>query len=102
MTGVYGPQQDQDKVEFMQELVDIRELIAGPWTVMGDFNLLVNPEDKNNALVNRRMMARFRAKLNNLELKEVYLNRWRYTWSNERTQSTMEKIDRVFTMATWE
>ena len=69
---------------------------------MGDFNLLVNPEDKNNTLVNRRMMARFRAKLNNLELKEVYLNGRRYTWSNERTQTTMEKIDRVFTTATWE
>lgn len=63
----------------MQELVDVRELIAGPWTVVGDFNFLVNPEDKNNMLINRRMMARFRVKLNLLELKEIYLNGRRYT-----------------------
>uniref|UniRef100_A0A452XF43 Endonuclease/exonuclease/phosphatase domain-containing protein n=1 Tax=Aegilops tauschii subsp. strangulata TaxID=200361 RepID=A0A452XF43_AEGTS len=65
--------------------------------VVGDFNLLVNPEGKSNARINRRMMARFRAKLNVLELKEVYLNGRRYTWSNERGQATLEKIDHVFT-----
>uniref|UniRef100_A0A452XF25 Endonuclease/exonuclease/phosphatase domain-containing protein n=1 Tax=Aegilops tauschii subsp. strangulata TaxID=200361 RepID=A0A452XF25_AEGTS len=48
------------------------------------------------------MMARFRAKLNVLELKEVYLNGRRYTWSNERGQATLEKIDHVFTTVDWE
>ena len=52
--------------------------------VAGDFNLLVNPEDKSNERINCRMMAKFRSKLNSLELKEVYLNGRRYTWSNER------------------
>lgn len=30
LTGVYGPQLDHEKLEFMQELVDIRDLQAGP------------------------------------------------------------------------
>ena len=44
-TGVYGPQLDHEKLLFLQDLIDIRELHAGPWMVAGDFNLLVNPED---------------------------------------------------------
>ncbi|XP_073354986.1 uncharacterized protein [Aegilops tauschii subsp. strangulata] len=69
---------------------------------MGDFNLLVNPEDKSNGLINMRMMAWFRKRLNMLELKELYLNgRW-YTWSNERARATMEKIDHVFCTNSWE
>lgn len=102
LTGVYGPQSDADKAEFLLELEEIRDLHAGPWAVVGDFNLLVNPEDKNNELINRRMIARFRAKLNLLELKELYLIGRRYTWTNERRLPTMEKIDHVFSTTSWE
>lgn len=66
---------------------------------MGDFNLLVNHNDKSNDGVNRRMLSSFRSKLNTLELKELYLNGRRYTWSNERTRATLEKIDHVFPMS---
>ncbi|XP_073357969.1 uncharacterized protein [Aegilops tauschii subsp. strangulata] len=89
-------------MDFLQELVDIRDLHAGPWLVADDFNLLVNQEDKRNASINRRMMGRFRAKLNMLELKELYLNGRRYTWSNERRHATLEKIDHVFVSNEWD
>lgn len=102
LTGVYGPTLDAARLDFLEEMVDVRELHVGPWMLVGDFNLLVNPEDKNNAAINRRMMARFRSKLNRLELKEIYLNGRRYTWSNERARATLEKIDRVFTTNCWE
>lgn len=102
LSGVYGPQSNQDKIDFMRELVEIRDLHAGPWVVAGDFNLLVNPEDKSNEQINRRMLARFRAKLNLLELKEIYLSGRRYTWSNERAEATLEKIDHTFSTSCWE
>ena len=90
-TSVYGLQADNEKLEFMQELVDVRELLAGPWLLAGDFNLLVNPEDKSNDRINRRMMAQFRSKLNFLELKEMYVDSRRCTWSNERAEATLER-----------
>nr|BDI54638.1 retrotransposon protein, putative, unclassified [Triticum aestivum] len=102
LTCVYGPQEDRDKVEFLQELVDIRELHTGPWLVAGDFNLIARQEDKSNDLINRRMLGRFRAKLNRLELKELYLNGRRYTWSNERQRATLEKLDHVFVTNEWD
>ena len=48
------------------------------------------------------MMARFRSKLNTLELKEMHLNGRRFTWSNERDKPTVEKIDHVFCTNSWE
>ena len=42
--------------------------------VGGNYNLLANPEEKNNDLINKRMMAKFRMLLNSLMLKELYLN----------------------------
>jgi exonuclease III len=85
MTVVYGPQRDEDKIAFLQELRDVRVDCTGPWMICGDFNLIYRDEDKNNANVNRRMMARFRRVLNDLALKEVYLNGRRYTWTNEQS-----------------
>ncbi|XP_073353842.1 uncharacterized protein [Aegilops tauschii subsp. strangulata] len=99
---MYGPNLKADKIEFMCELAEVRELQSGPWLLVGDFNLFVNPEDKNNTLINWRMISRFRSRLNRLELKEIYLNGRRYTWSNERARATLEKIDHIFATNSWE
>jgi hypothetical protein len=42
------------------------------------------------------MMGRFRHFLNDLELLELHLHGRLFTWSNERTHPTLERIDRVF------
>lgn len=39
-TGAYGPQEDEDKIAFLQELRDIRALCTGPWLIGGDLNLI--------------------------------------------------------------
>jgi hypothetical protein len=62
----------------------------------------VDAQDKNNMNLNRHMMGKFRRLLNNLELKELYLNGRRYTWSNEREQATLERLDRVLSTVDWE
>jgi hypothetical protein len=48
------------------------------------------------------MMTRFRRTLSSLELKELYLNGRRFTWSNERELPMLEKLDRVFLTMDWE
>jgi hypothetical protein len=63
--------------------------------VAGEFNLIVDDVDMNNANLNRRMMGKFRCLLSELELKELYLNGHRYTWSNERELPTLERLDIV-------
>lgn len=102
LTTVYGPMDDQLKTNFLDEPRNIRAACLGPWAVAGDFNLIVDAADKNNDMLNRRMMGRFRRLLNDLELKESSLIGRRYTWSNERQSLTLEKIDRWFSTADWD
>lgn len=102
LTSVYGPTDDALKPQFLDELCSIHNACAGPWSVAGDFNMIVDAADKNNYLINRWMMGRFRWMLNDLELKEASLVGRRYTWSNERRMPTLVKIDRWFFTADWD
>jgi hypothetical protein len=99
---VYGATQDALKVPFLDELRAVRATFPGCWAVAGDFNPILDAADKNNAMLNRRMMGRFRRLLNDLELKEQALVRRRYTWINERRVPTMEKLDSWFCTVGWD
>lgn len=100
-TGVYGPQEDNEKVLFLQELRDIRSLCSGPWLVAGDFNLIYQAADKNNNNLDRAMMGRFRKFLGDTEVKEIPLVGRSYTWSNERFAPTLVRLDRAFCCVGW-
>jgi hypothetical protein len=101
-TGVYGPQEDDEKVMFLQELRNIRALCNGAWLLGGDFNLIYQAADKNNANLDRAMMGRFRRFLDDLDLKEIPLLGRKYTWSNERRLPTLVRLDRVFCCGDWD
>jgi hypothetical protein len=79
LTSVYGPTVEALKPAFLDELRALRAAIVGPWAITGDFNLILDARDKSNANLNRRLMANFRALVNDLELKEACLLGRRYT-----------------------
>lgn len=101
LTGVYGPQLDAQKIQFLQELRLIRQNCVGPWAIGGDFNLIYQAEDKSNGNLDRAMMGRFRRFLGDLELHEIALLGRKFTWSNERTAPTLVRLDRVFVTEDW-
>jgi exonuclease III len=104
LTCVYGPQQNQDKVQFLQELRDIRAQCTGPWLVVGDFNLIYKEEDKNNSNLNRAMMGRFRRWINDMEVMEIPLHGRKYTRISSFTNAspTLVRLDRMFCSLDWE
>jgi hypothetical protein len=69
LTCVYGLQGNDEKIQFLQELHDIRASCQGPWCIAGDFNLIYKAEDKNNSSYNHAMMGRFRHLIDDLTLK---------------------------------
>jgi exonuclease III len=83
LTCVYGPQRNNDKILFLQELRNLRGLCLGPWMIAGDFNLIYKVEDKNTPHFNRGMMGRFRNLINDLALSELPLIGRKFTWSNQ-------------------
>jgi exonuclease III len=102
ITTVYGPQREDDKINFLTELTERRSLYPGPWVVVGDFNLIMYASEKNNDILNRAMMARFRRFAQHLELRDLYMHGRKFTWSNERASPTMTRIDRAMVSIDWD
>jgi len=99
ITVVYGPQEDQQKLQFLGELRWISQDVLDKWLLIGDFNLILQARDKSNDNLNRRLMGAFRDLVQDLQLKELNLRGRKFTWSNDRTQT---RIDRAFCTAEWD
>jgi hypothetical protein len=98
---VYGPE-EAEKSLFLEELEAICDLCDGAWAVIGDFNLILDEADKNNARINRRTIRAFRDTVATLQLLDIHLHGRRYTWSSEREQPTLVRLDRVLASMEWE
>lgn len=101
ITGVYGPQSDNDKIQFMQELTDLKQVMHPAWLLLGDFNLIYRVQDKNNGRVNLALLNRFKATIDNLLLAPINLRGKRFTWCNDQQVPTMTKIDHLFASPEW-
>jgi hypothetical protein len=75
------------------------QVLSDRWLVIDDFNLILQAQDKSNSNLNRRMMGTFRSWVNELELKELSLRGRRFIWSNDSTQT---RIDRAFCTSEWD
>ncbi|KAE8776773.1 hypothetical protein D1007_50536 [Hordeum vulgare] len=76
--------------------------MPGPWIVIGDFNMIADPRDKNNDRVCRRWMNKFRTSLNRSSLHELPLIGRKFTWSNEQNSPTLVRLDWAFANVDWE
>jgi len=101
ITCVYGPQSDANKILFLQEIIDIRRHVLLAWLLLGDFNLILSAQDKNNTRINIPMINRFRATIDNMELAPLTLRGRKFTWCNDQQMPTMTKIDHMLASANW-
>jgi hypothetical protein len=93
LTVVYGPVHDS--------LRTVRDAALEPLLICGDFNMIYQARDKSNNRLNLRAMRDFRRALDAMQVDELVLHSRLYTWSNERRQPTLERIDRAFAMTSW-
>jgi hypothetical protein len=101
VTGVYGPQENNDNEVFLDEIKDSKQRGQREWLILGDFNLIYKAEDKNNNRLNRSLMIRFKETLDDAQLMEIDLRGRLYTWSNEQNDPSFTRIDRVFASLEW-
>jgi hypothetical protein len=92
LTTIYGPADDDRKLSFLNELVDIHGRLSGPWMVIGDFNLILHDHEKNKSRVNRSWMRRFKHDVDSSFLREIKLIGRQYTWSNEQDDPTLVRL----------
>jgi hypothetical protein len=65
---VYAPQEDNAKLEFLNEIQQIRPITSERWILIGDFNMIMQAQDKSNNNMNRRLMGAFTTAIDELEL----------------------------------
>jgi hypothetical protein len=92
LTSVYCPIDDDARQDFLHELWSLKPPNAA-WIALGYFNLIYETRDKNNANLNRRLMGSLRHTLHYCELIEFALQNRKFTWSNERRQPTLIRLD---------
>lgn len=102
LIAVYGAAQAEFKEAFLIELVQTCAKETLPILVGGDFNIIRNPQEKNNDRYDNRWPFLFNTVRDGLDLRELELSNRKFTWANAREEPTFEKLDRILVSTEWE
>ena len=72
---VYGPVEKRLRESFWEEFGSIKSLWEDPWCISGDFNEILSPIERSRGSGISNSMRRFFDILNDLELRDLPLQR---------------------------
>jgi hypothetical protein len=90
---VYGPAHDDNKEQFLIELSNICAQSDLPLLLGGDFNIIRYSGEKNRKFHANRFTDMFNWIINSYGLREVFMSGGNFTWSNNQTDPTLEKLE---------
>ena len=98
VTNVYGPQRIDDKLRFLDSVVDLRNRHVGiPWVMGGDFNMIKSLSEKRGVTkaLSKDSLA-FQTFTSNMKLVDSETNNGLFTWNNKRGDEALvsSKLDR--------
>lgn len=96
------PSDHSRTAEFVEDMTSVAASVSGPWIVLGDFNLLRFPHEKNNSNFDYARVAVFNSLINSLAWFELPLSDRSFTWSKMHDSPTLARLDRVFFNADWD
>jgi hypothetical protein len=71
------------------------------WLIVGDFNLIRSPQNRNKPGGNISEMFAFNEAISKLSLNEIPLKGCKYTWSNKQQDPLLERLDWFFSSSSW-
>lgn len=101
LTNIYGPCQGPKRVFFLDWIKNIQMPDDTKWMLMGDFNYIRYPSNRNGSGGNFSDMLNFNEAINSLALIESPLKGRIFTWSNMQDAPLLEKLAWVFTSEAW-
>lgn len=101
LTNIYGPCDAEGKRSFLDWFGNVRMPNDVCWLVVGDFNLLRKPEDRNRPGGNISEMLLFNNAISSLGLTKIPLNGRNFTWTNKQHPPLLERLDWFFTSGAW-
>lgn len=101
LTNIYAPCTPEGKLAFLNWFKHIDMPDEVKWLVVGDFNLIRSPENRNKEGGNPVEMLAFNNAISNLRLVELPLRGCKYTWTNKQSNPLLERLDWFFTSNSW-
>ena len=102
LANVYGPAHDDFKDSFLTELSSFCYKAKHPILLGGDFNIMRFSSDKNKNFNDNKYSCVFNQIMNSYDLRDLPLSGGKFTWSNNRKNPTLKKLDRVLISSSWE
>jgi exonuclease III len=97
LTNIYGPCTAERKAIFLDWFANIDMPEDVDWLVLGDFNFMRKPSDRNKPGGDVNEMLLFNEAISNLGLVELPLKGRKFTWSNMQQEPLQERLDWFFT-----
>ena len=83
LTTIYAPCTQPGKREFLQWFSEIQMPDEMNWLIVGDFNLIRKPEDRNREGANINEIFLFNEAISKLDIIELPLHGRQFTWTNK-------------------
>jgi hypothetical protein len=98
---VYGPCQGLERDNFVSWLYNLQIPVVENWLLLGDFNFIRSPENRNKPGGDVSDMFLFNEIIGHLGLLELPLKGRSFTWSNMQKIPLLEQLDWFFTSSNW-
>src|SRR4051812_38370101 len=101
LVSVYGSCQGPMRDEFVQWLYDLNIPDGDNMLLLGDFNFIRSPENRNRPGGDLNDIFLFNEIIGHLGILELPLKGRAFTWSNMQDEPLMEQLDWFFTSSSW-
>jgi hypothetical protein len=100
--GVYGPNDDMDRIDSWIELAGLMSLWELPWCIGGDFNVVRFPSERSSGAGYSVAMEEFSDFIFMQNLVDLPLEGGQFIWSNNQEDQIWSRIDRFLVSPEWE
>jgi hypothetical protein len=101
LTKVYAPCTTEGRNNFLCWLNDVDMPEDFDWLIIGYFNLICRPSDRNRPGGNVQDMLYFNAAIGNLRLEEIKLHGNKFSWSNKQSSPLLGRLNWFFASVSW-
>ena len=101
LVNIYGPCQGELRQDFVNWLYGLNIPDGEDWLIVGDFNFIRSPDNRNKPGGNCDDMLTFNDIIRAHNLTELPLKGRSFTWSNMQLDPLLEQLDWFFTSLHW-
>lgn len=101
LVNIYGPCQGDQRDSFTKWLFEVDIPSTEDWLLLGDFNYIRSPNNRNKPGGNVHDMFTFNDFIREQRLTELPIKGRNFTWSNMQQNPLLEQLDWFFTTLNW-